>query len=390
MNSKYKYIKLGDVLEVQNGFAFDSDLFSGNEGIPLLRIRDLKDGTKTEINYTGDHDEKYIVKNNDLLIGMDGEFRCYRWNGRDALLNQRVCRLTNFDKGIHPLYIFYGINSFLKNIEDNTSYSTVKHISSKQIKDIQFIFPPLQEQIRIAEILSRAEQLIAKRKESIRLLDEYVKSVFLEMFGDPVRNEKGWEWKEIENVCNEIYRYPTFYGFKYVEKGIPVVKIGNILPDGIIDPNIENYSFISSEINKRYPRTILELYDILMAVRGDGSTVKRIGIIKNKSIVGANMSPNLLRLNVNRQVVTPIFLFFLMTSKKGQILLSKYINKTAKKTITASDIKQILIPVPPIEVQKKFSSTVEKVESMKEIHQESLLELECLYGALSQRMFRSK
>ena len=136
MISKIK--KLGDLLDIQNGYAFPSKKFSFDTGIPLIRIRDISNGYETQVNFDGEYDNKYIVKKGDLLIGMDGEFKCYDWKGKNSLLNQRVCRLQNFSELLHPKFLFYGINKYLKEIEDKTEYTTVKHISSTKIKNIKF------------------------------------------------------------------------------------------------------------------------------------------------------------------------------------------------------------------------------------------------------------
>jgi len=111
--------KLGEVLEIQNGYAFDSKKFSESSGIPLIRIRDLKKGLTTETKYKGNYDKRFEIKAGDFLIGMDGEFGCYEWKGGKALLNQRVCRLINFN-GLDSRFLFYGINKYLKEIENFT------------------------------------------------------------------------------------------------------------------------------------------------------------------------------------------------------------------------------------------------------------------------------
>jgi restriction endonuclease S subunit len=87
---------------------------------------------------------------------MDGEFGCYQWRGKVALLNQRVCRLQNFAVGLYARFVYYGINSYLKAIEDVTGYATVKHLSSRQILNINFPVPPFSEQQRIVGILDEA------------------------------------------------------------------------------------------------------------------------------------------------------------------------------------------------------------------------------------------
>ena len=154
--------KLGELLKIQNGYAFDSKLFSPDGLIPLIRIRDIKKGIETETRYSGNYDKKYIVKKGDFLIGMDGEFGCYEWKGDNALLNQRVCRLQNFENQIYPRFLLYGINSYLKAIERVTGFTTVKHISSKQIANIEFPFPPLQIQQKIVSKINKILSEVSK------------------------------------------------------------------------------------------------------------------------------------------------------------------------------------------------------------------------------------
>src|SRR5450432_3597254 len=106
MKNGWETKTLGDVLEVQNGYAFDSKAFNSSKGMPLIRIRSLKVGMETETRFSGVYDKKYVVKAGDLLIGMDGEFGCYEWKGSPALLNQRVCRLQEFASDIVPRFLF--------------------------------------------------------------------------------------------------------------------------------------------------------------------------------------------------------------------------------------------------------------------------------------------
>ena len=103
--------KLSELLQVQNGYAFDARAFSPTGDVPLIRIRDLKGGKDTETSFTGNYDPKYLVRAGDFLVGMDGEFSCYEWKGLPALLNQRVCRLHNFSSDLDSRFLFYGINS---------------------------------------------------------------------------------------------------------------------------------------------------------------------------------------------------------------------------------------------------------------------------------------
>lgn len=154
--SSTKICKLSEVITIQNGYAFASKKFTAEEGMPLIRIRDLKNGITTQTKYSGDYDEAYLVKSGDLLIGMDGEFKCYEWKGSPALLNQRVCRIQNINETFDLKYLYYGINSYLKAIEDVTGYTTVKHLSSSTILNIEFPIPSLEKQRDIVKKLDSA------------------------------------------------------------------------------------------------------------------------------------------------------------------------------------------------------------------------------------------
>jgi type I restriction enzyme S subunit len=209
MRAGWQVKKLGDLLQIQNGYAFDSKKFAPLGGMPLIRIRDLQGGAATVTEFTGSYDEKYVVKSGDFLIGMDGEFECYEWKGNPALLNQRVCRLHNFDTALMPRFLFYGINSHLKEIEEVTGYTTVKHISSRQILDIDFPAPPFPEQQRIVGILDEAFDGIAAAKANAEknlqntraLFESHLQSVFTERgegwirttIGDQVMLQRGFD-----------------------------------------------------------------------------------------------------------------------------------------------------------------------------------------------------
>src|SRR5437870_752262 len=161
--------KMGNVVEILSGFAFKSDSFNDSEGMPIIRIRDVVRGS-SETRYRGDFDSAYIVNDGEILVCMDGEFNAARWCGGPALLNQRVCRIKSRGDQLHDGYLFHFLPSALKRIEDATPFVTVKHLSVKDIRDIDIPLPPLAEQQRIAAILDQAEALRAKRRHALAQL----------------------------------------------------------------------------------------------------------------------------------------------------------------------------------------------------------------------------
>ena len=184
---------LPEVCTIQYGFPFDSAKFSDSNGTPLIRIRDVVRGY-SETYTTEEYKSEYIVHENDLLIGMDGEFNIAKWGKTPALLNQRVCRLAPNDS-IDKDYLFYFMPIALKRIEEKTPFVTVKHLSAKELNKIEIPILPLEEQRKIAETLSKVDELIAFRDRQLAKLDELVKARFVEMFGNPIENTMNWPKK---------------------------------------------------------------------------------------------------------------------------------------------------------------------------------------------------
>jgi len=144
----WERVRIDDVTEVVNGFAFKSKYFSKNEGDPLVRIRDILSG-ETGTLYNGPTVEGYDINAGDLLIGMDGDFNSALWKGRKALLNQRVCRVDFKTELYDSRLLWYALPGYLKKINEHTSAVTVKHLSSRTIKNIPLPLPPFAEQKRI-------------------------------------------------------------------------------------------------------------------------------------------------------------------------------------------------------------------------------------------------
>lgn len=181
---------IGEVAQVLSGFAFKSELFNKSEGIPLIRIRDLPKRSYTEALYSGGYEHRYVVRKGDFLIGMDGEFHCYEWNGPEALLNQRVCRIQDFKlELVDPRFIYFAVNQYLDKIERDTGYTTVKHISSKQILGITIPLPPLPDQKRIVDLISTVDSYIEALQQQLESAKKSRNAVLHELLNRTLEKE---------------------------------------------------------------------------------------------------------------------------------------------------------------------------------------------------------
>jgi type I restriction enzyme S subunit len=179
-NPTWERVPLEDIAFILNGAPFDSSFFNATEGIPLVRIRDVIAG-ETNTYYRGTYDEAYLVKQGDLLVGMDGDFNSAFWGAKKALLNQRVCKISPNERFYNKRLLALALPGYLKAINANTSSVTVKHLSSKTIGSIGLPLPPRNEQDRIVEkleeLLSHHDVGVAELKAAQKKLGQYQQSL---------------------------------------------------------------------------------------------------------------------------------------------------------------------------------------------------------------------
>ncbi|WP_254635980.1 restriction endonuclease subunit S, partial [Acinetobacter bereziniae] len=258
-------VQLGTLVKITSGFAFKSNLFNTDKkGLPLIRIRDVVRGY-SDTYYDGEYKAEYLIQKGDALIGMDGEFNLALWNCGKALLNQRVCKIQSIDERLDQNYLIRFLPKALKDIEDRTPFVTVKHLSVKDINNIQIPLPPLEEQRRIASILDQADELRQKRQQAIEKLDQLLQATFIDMFGDPVSNPKGWDLVNLESLlAKKLISGAYFPKETYVNSGgVPMVHMGDVFY-GVVKPDNLKQVNISNEEIKKYKITNK---DILIARR---------------------------------------------------------------------------------------------------------------------------
>ena len=176
----WERVPLADVALILNGAPFDSALFSTTEGLPLVRIRDVIAG-ETNTYYTGAYEDAYLVRQGELLVGMDGDFHTGSWGARTALLNQRVCKISPTEALYDKQLLALALPGYLAAINANTPSVTVKHLSSKTIGEIGLPLPSRAEQTRIVtkleELLSDLDAGVAELKAAQKKLAQYRQSL---------------------------------------------------------------------------------------------------------------------------------------------------------------------------------------------------------------------
>lgn len=373
---------LPEVCTIQYGFPFDSAKFSDSNGMPLIRIRDVVRGC-SETYTTEEYKSEYIVHENDLLIGMDGEFNIAKWGKTPALLNQRVCRLAPKDS-IDKDYLFYFMPIALKRIEEKTPFVTVKHLSAKELNKIEIPVLSLEEQRKIAETLSKVDELIAFREQQLAKLDELAKARFVEMFGDVLLNSMQWPEKTLENMANIVSGITK--GRKTAEadlQEVPYMAVSNV-KDGYIDWTTVKTILATRQEIEQYR---LMPDDILMTEGGDPDKVGRGAIIKVplKNSIHQN---HIFRVRLDEQEILPSFFAeYLRHQKAKRYFLGCAKQTTGIASINMRQLRALPTLVPPLSLQKQFAAFVERVDRQKQTVQQSLEKLELMKNALMQEYF---
>jgi type I restriction enzyme S subunit len=331
-------------------------------------------------------DEKLIIKENLPVIIFGDHTKIFKYVdfpftiGADGV---KVLSLKN--QSFNTKFYYY----FLKTLRlTNAGYS--RHF--KYLKVCKLPIPDkVDDQLRIADILTKAENLIAKRKESIQLLDEFLKSTFLEMFGDPVRNEKDWETKTIEYFAKKK---------KYSLKRGP---FGGSLKKEIFTPSgylvYEQYHALNNDFSfERYyidEKKFQELKAFEVApddiiISCSGVYLGKLAIVPKGAKKGI-INQALLKITLDDKIINNHFFVFMFSHESFKNkFYGNFIGSGIPNFPSMNDFKKFKFIYPPLEFQIRFVRIVEKTEDLKAQYNRSLQELENLYGSLSQKAFRGE
>lgn len=374
-------VRLGDVATYVNGFAFKPADWS-NKGIPIIRIQNLT-GTSDVVNYYDKkYSTKYEINNGDVLISWSASLGVYEWKKGKALLNQHIFKVV-FDKLVLDKRFFvFVIAEKLREMSSLVHGSTMKHITKKYFDRIEIQLPPLESQKKIATALDSANALIEKRKEQIEKLDLLIKSQFIEMFGDPVTNPKGWEIKSIQDCCIRIFGggTPSKQNLEYFTGDIPWVSPKDMKTLYIID----SIDHITKEAVEKSTTNLIPQKSVLMVIRS-GILKKYLPVAINNVIITINQDMKAFTPNKNTK---PEFLLYCFKAIERDVL--SRVRSVTADNIEFSDFKRREIISPPLIVQNQFAEFVEKVEAQKTLLQKSLADMEQNYQSLLQKCFKGE
>jgi type I restriction enzyme S subunit len=282
---------------------------------------------------------------------MDGEFKCYEWKGSPALLNQRVCRIQNINETFDLRYLYYGINSYLKAIEDVTGYTTVKHLSSSTILDIEFPIPPLEKQRDIVKKLDSAFAEIDSVGESITNRVKNASELFAEICLMKTSDLNPTGFKSLKEIASVITKgtTPTSLGYRFTSAGINFLKVESLDENGGFIGS--KFAYIDSACHESLKRSQLLESDVLVSIAG---ALGRTAIV-TADICPANVNQalSLIRLPKDSEI-SPKFLFALFQAGYFKFELDRMGAGAAQQNLSLAQIGSLKVPIFPESKQKEF------------------------------------
>ena len=364
------------------------------KGHRWVSIRDLSSRTVTETkeqitDLAVKEARCKVVRKGTLLFSFKLTIGRMAFAGCDLFTNEAIAAFSIKNKEKVDLeFLYYALQS--ATFGGSNQAVMGKTLNSKSLAEIEIPLPPLDDQTRIAHLLGKAERLIAQRKQNLQQLDDLLKSVFLVMFGDPILNPNKFPVRRL----SEFYINPkegtkcgpfgsALKKEELVDSGVPVWNMDNIATDGQMVLPFRMW------ITK-------EKYDYLAAytVQDGDIIISRAGTVGKMCVARMNGQPaiistNLIRLRLGTDL-RPLHFTSLMLYCKGRVGRLKTGADGTFTHMNTGVLDSLEFPYPPLELQDRFSSILEKVERIKSSYLQSITDLETLYGALSQKAFNGE
>ena len=373
----WKTVRLGDVCEILNGYAFKSDKYV-DSGIRVIRITNvqkgfIEDNSPAFYPITEKENLKdYELYENDLLISLTGNVGRVALLSKEMLpaaLNQRVGCIRIRDKNLLISYLFTFLNS--DKFESDCIYSArgiaQKNMSTEWLKNYLIPLPPIEVQIKIANNLNTCAKIIKKHNKQLNNFDLLIKSRFIEMFGDPVLNPMGWEVKKLGKMCSAIMNGTTPKGGEqvYIEKGITFLRSQNVWRNKI---DLDDVAYIDEATHKSMKKSSLKKYDILMTKTGrintENSSLGRAALFLGEDD-SANINGHVYLIRLEKEYNHEFVIRILTSPEYRDYIRSVCVGGIDKRQVNKDHIEEFPIIQPPKELQDEYSTFVQQIDKSK-------------------------
>lgn len=389
MKHDWEYKRLGEVGSFQRGKGIQKTHFVTN-GMPCIHYGQIHTtfGVST-LNHISEipqdlYEQSIIASKGDVLLALtsedvEGSCKSTAWLGDyDVAISSDA---AVFKHNLNPKFVVYYTQTKAFFIE-KSKYARgfkVTHIKTSDIETIPIPVPSIEIQSLIVSELDSLSQIIEDCKETLKDYDALEQSIFYDMFGDPVKNDKGWEVKKLGDCCLKIGSGATPKGgdSAYKEEGISLIRSLNVHNDGF---RYKDLAFIDEDQAKALSNVQIEPLDVLLNITG--ASVARCCIVPN-DVIPARVNQHVSILRCNQDVIAPTFLSFQLKSAEYQtvLLTISRSNGATREALTKQQQQNFDVILPPLPLQQQFASKIKAIEKMKAETKKALQEAETLFNA---------
>jgi len=288
-----------------------------------------------------------------------------------------------------PEFLEFYLNqpSVTKNLENIAVGSSRSTLTIKAMKEFVVLLPPLAVQKQIVAILQRAERIKELRDQGSQMTNRIVQAVFLKMFGDPIARRAGWRTDIIDNLTSTKATKgstPTTYGYKWESEGVLFLRSECITSGGI---SLTGSMNIGKDAHEFMQRSKVYPGDILIRITGEVG----IAAIFPKELQEANINQHIAIVRLREDSpIEPVFLAAQINVKPFRSYYSSITRGVTHPHLSLQQIRETRVIIPPQDLQKKFVSIYNNIESIKEKHKESGNQINCLFNSLMLKAFRGE
>lgn len=353
-NSKWDKIKLGEIGEFINGYAFKPADWK-MEGKKIIRIQNLTKSNDS-YNYTDGKGipEKYIVKSGDLLISWSATIGFYIWNAEESYLNQHIFKVDVDSSKISKDYLYFIKDKIIKIIEKNVHGGTMQHITKGAFENIEIPLPPLDVQLQIVDELANYQRIIDGAK---MVIENYKPNIEI----DP-------KWKIVELGKSEIDIIDGDRGTNYPSKedftddGYCLFLNTSNVRKGFFD--FSNVQFISKQKDEKLRKGKLSRNDVVLTTRGTIGNIAHYSDVLEYDNLRINSGMVILRPNKEQIISKYLVNLFLSFFVENQI--DRLLSGTAQPQLPISSLSTLKIPIPPLEIQQQIVTQIETEQALVE------------------------
>jgi type I restriction enzyme S subunit len=380
---KWEMVKLSNVAEIIAGQSPESKYYNDKgEGIPFFQGKADFRIDYPVVRYWCTQPTK-IAKPMDILMSVRAPVGPTNICDVEACIGRGLAAIRS-GKKLHYKYLYF----YFKTIEDKLSSqgngSTFSAITTSVIKDLQIPLPPLATQKRIAEILDAADALRRKDQALLQKYDELAQAIFIDMFGDPVKNEKGWEVIEFGNCIKYIGDIGSNGSNATISENIEMLDT----EDYAIMVRTTNLNANNFEKNLKYVSEKTYNFFSKSKIFGGEIIMNKIGSAGDFWIMPNLNRPVSLGLNqfvIRLENLNTKYLYYYLSSNYGKAMIKASINGAVTKSITKTAVKALPLLYPSIDLQNKFAEVICLIEEQK--NKSAITQSDSLFQTLLQKAF---